>query len=50
MVQLGVFLLPDILPFKLVSSVTNSLVNSFAEELRNKDIPKKMNKKDYSFL
>ena len=32
MVQLGGFLLPDILP--LVNSVTNSLVNPFGEEFK----------------
>ena len=47
MVQFGRFLLPDILPFKLVNSVTNSLLNSFGEELKKwRLFLKKMNKKD----
>ena len=42
-VQLGGFLLPEILPCQLVNSVNNSLANLFGEELRYKVIFKKMN-------
>ena len=49
MVQFGRFLLPDILPFKLVNSVTNSLVNSFGEELKKMEVfPEKNEQKGWS--